>query len=532
MRNSQNLRGKNLLQENDLNKEEEFSFSETSSVTMLTNLDYNINNKYSTHNPNLTNRLEQKLNHLNTTVNNILSSEETKLKQESAEQFRRQKLARSVPIPTSDSEVKKKLRELGRPICLFGEKALDRRERLKKEVYEIVISLGEIPEILTKLTSKSEKENENLMNEVFYTEGGAELKKARMEVLKYSIPINAFKLEKEKKKFMELDRVKESQEYEEYLERSKNFEFISSQYADERGCSRGALSPDDKFYAVAGWSGICTVFDLPDLKKVTYLKGHSEKVNSVAFHPNFNSTKGGFPAKGPNMATGSCDNLIKIWSFLPDRENQFSINFEGHEDRVNQVVFHPIGDYLASTSHDKTWRLWDLETKKEILLQEGHNAAVYPMAFQNEGALAATGDLAGVGLLWDLRSGRNIMSLIGHVKQLLTIKFSPNSYQIVTGSDDNTMRVWDLRKRNCSHVIPAHNSLITDVCFEHTEGKFLLSASFDGTFKMWNNRDWSIVKTFSSTSEGKLTSVSITKDAKNVVTSSLDRTVKLWTLRQ
>lgn len=447
--------------------------------------------------------------------------------EEMAEIFRRKKLARSVPIPTNDSDVKTKLRELGKPICLFGEKAIDRRERLKKEVEELVMKEGVIPTVFTKTKPVSKSEVEE--NEVFYTEGSTELKKARLEIAKYSIPRSTYRIEIAKKKFMELDRIEESQEYEHFLDSNKNFEFVSSQYADERGCSRGALSPNDKYYGVAGWSGQCTIFDVPNLNKVTVLKGHTDKVNSIAFHPRSQTE---IPPMGPNIATGSSDSSIKLWSFDPNLEHQKSTTFKGHEDRVNMVDFHPMGNYIASTSNDKTWRLWDVETKKELLLQEGHSASVYALSFQPDGALLATADLAGIGLIWDLRSGRCIMSLQGHVKQILSIKFSGNGYQVATGGDDNTVRIWDLRRKICAYTIPAHNSTVSDLAFEHSDSKFLLTASYDSSFKMWNNRDWSIVRTFSSTSEGKLTSIVSTKDNKNIITSSLDRTVKLWTLSE
>lgn len=34
-------------------------------------------------------------------------------------------------MPTADADIKAKLRELGEPICLFGEGPADRRERLR-----------------------------------------------------------------------------------------------------------------------------------------------------------------------------------------------------------------------------------------------------------------------------------------------------------------------------------------------------------------------------------------------------------------
>jgi U4/U6 small nuclear ribonucleoprotein PRP4 len=37
------------------------------------------------------------------------------------QQIEQERLARSIAVPTNDIHVKLKLRELGRPICLFGE---------------------------------------------------------------------------------------------------------------------------------------------------------------------------------------------------------------------------------------------------------------------------------------------------------------------------------------------------------------------------------------------------------------------------
>lgn len=41
------------------------------------------------------------------------------------------KKAKNLPVPTNDKEVKLRLRELGHPICLFGEGPADRRDRLR-----------------------------------------------------------------------------------------------------------------------------------------------------------------------------------------------------------------------------------------------------------------------------------------------------------------------------------------------------------------------------------------------------------------
>jgi U4/U6 small nuclear ribonucleoprotein PRP4 len=46
------------------------------------------------------------------------------------DELERKKRARAIAVPTDDGRVKKRLRELGEPITLFGERAADRRARL------------------------------------------------------------------------------------------------------------------------------------------------------------------------------------------------------------------------------------------------------------------------------------------------------------------------------------------------------------------------------------------------------------------
>ena len=89
------------------------------------------------------------------------------------------------------------------------------------------------------------------------------------------------------------------------------------------------------------------------------LKGHSDRVNSISFHPFSLSS---IPKVGPNIATASSNCTFKIWTCNLDWEEKKCVTFKGHEDRVNYVDF-------ASTSHDTTRRLWDIETKKELMIQ-------------------------------------------------------------------------------------------------------------------------------------------------------------------
>lgn len=148
-------------------------------------------------------------------------------------------------------------------------------------------------------------------------------------------------------------------------------------------------------------SGVAKIWSMPQVNKVSALKGHTERATDVAFSPVVN-----------HLATASADRTARLWN----TEGSLLKTFDGHLDRLARIAFHPSGKYLGTASFDKTWRLWDVESGEELLLQEGHSRSVYGIAFHRDGSLAASCGLDALARVWDLRSGRSILALEGHVK--------------------------------------------------------------------------------------------------------------------
>jgi U4/U6 small nuclear ribonucleoprotein PRP4 len=198
-----------------------------------------------------------------------------------------QKRARNLPVPTNDKEVKLRLRELGHPICLFGEDPGDRRERLRAMITEYYVEKGEAPAFCQRIiqSSSSASAADKDSNEVFYTEGSEQLKQARLLIAKYSLPRGQQRVDLAKMKRNEVDRVREERDIEEYLNKIGPYEVKESQYADDRCVSRGCLSPNEELFATSGWSGICKVWGIPDCEIRTELRGHNDRVNCIRFHP-------------------------------------------------------------------------------------------------------------------------------------------------------------------------------------------------------------------------------------------------------
>lgn len=453
-------------------------------------------------------------------------SEESRRVRERQEQLMQQLLMRrrayALAVPTNDSAVRARLRSLNHPITLFGEREMERRERLRSVMAKLDAD-GELDNLLNTqdvfgegvpdaATADDEAEEmEGLQTFPFYTEGSEELLKARIEIMKFSLPKAAGRIERTKRQRENPDEDRDA-EVDSVLQRVSQIGMNYSEIGDDRPLSGCAFSPDASLLATSGWSGITKIWSIPDLEKVTALKGHTERITSVAFSP-----------MGKHVATASADRTAILWGI----DGSLLRVFEGHLDRLARLAFHPSGAYLGTASFDKTWRLWDVNTGIELLLQEGHSRSVYGIAFQGDGALAATCGLDALARVWDMRTGKSILALEGHVKPVLGVDFSPNCFHLATGGEDHTCRVWDLRKRQALYIIPSHSSLVSQVKYEPMEGYFLATASYDNTSRIWSAQDFRLVKTLAG-HEGKVMGVDVAGDGQLVATVSYDRTIKLW----
>jgi U4/U6 small nuclear ribonucleoprotein PRP4 len=112
------------------------------------------------------------------------------------------------------------------------------------------------------------------------------------------------------------------------------------------------------------------------------------------------------------------------------------------------------------------------------------------------------------------------------------MRFLPNGYQVATGSDDNSVKIWDLRRKTSIYTVPAHTKLVSDIKFEEEhDGRVMFTTSYDNKCKIWTTGDWILVRTLTG-HENKLTSVNATRDLKYIITTSFDRTFKLWEMKK
>ncbi len=197
-----------------------------------------------------------------------------------------------------------------------------------------------------------------------------------------------------------------------------------------------ALSPDGKKLAAGGCDRAIRVWDISggaaSAKLEQTIENHADWVLGVTF-----------TADGKYLLSGSRDKTAKVWDLkakesvmtFPDHQNivygvgvkgdgsvGFSVgadkqvrtwkpggdgkqmkNTGGHNDEVFKIAFSPKDPLFATSSADKTVKVWDADKLTATKTLSGLTDFVYAAAFSPDGSKVAAGSFAGEVAIWDAK---------------------------------------------------------------------------------------------------------------------------------
>ncbi|MCA9225145.1 MAG: PD40 domain-containing protein, partial [Planctomycetales bacterium] len=292
-----------------------------------------------------------------------------------------------------------------------------------------------------------------------------------------------------------------------------------------------AASLDGRWVATAHEDLSVRVRDAASGRLLTSVNGHDDLVVAVAFSPD-----------GKWLATGSYDQSIKLWPIATeatqtvDNETEPAPRFgeprelTGHTNWVFAIAFSPDGQQLASASYDKSVRLWDVETGKEIAKFDGHTAAARCVAFSPDGKRLVSGSSDRTAMVWDIDTHKAIATVTGHTGAVRGVSYSPDGQQFATGSEDNSIRIWDANSGQQLRELSGHENMVWCVAYS-PRGATLVSGGFDRSVRLWNPLNGKLLQTMKS-HDDVVTSVIYLPDSRALISAGYDKKLLRWNAKE
>ncbi|CAI0389705.1 unnamed protein product, partial [Linum tenue] len=185
-----------------------------------------------------------------------------------------------------------------------------------------------------------------------------------------------------------------------------------------------------------------------------------------------------FSSNGKLLATGGHDKKVTLWS-----TESFTVNsaLEEHSQWITDVRFSPSMLRLATSSADRTVRVWDADNAGHSLRTfTGHSASVMSVDFHpTKEDLLCSCDGNNEMRYWSIKND----SCAGVVKNAMKMRFQPRHGRLLAAMAENLVYILDVETQVGKLELQGHKSPINSVCWDPS-GEFLASVS-DDLVRVW-----------------------------------------------
>jgi WD40 repeat protein/serine/threonine protein kinase/tetratricopeptide (TPR) repeat protein len=215
---------------------------------------------------------------------------------------------------------------------------------------------------------------------------------------------------------------------------------------------------------------------------------------------------------------------IRIWE---PSTGTLSETIESHHAGGWAIAFSKDGKWLAAGSGARVI-LWDAKTYQELGVVGSEAHGVHSFAIDESSQRLAIGGNVGTITIWPLAEARRIIALRDHRspnKSVTCAAWGPGEAWIVAGYDDGSVLLWSL-DRGSKTEVGKHAGRVNAVSVSR-DGRLIVSAGEDQLARLHDvtrNREVTVLSGHTS----GVTGVSFAVQGDTLVTSSADKTVRMW----
>ncbi|KAJ2784417.1 hypothetical protein H4R18_001127 [Coemansia javaensis] len=239
------------------------------------------------------------------------------------------------------------------------------------------------------------------------------------------------------------------------------------------------------------------------------------------------------PASASVLATGAGDGTARIWdlSSLADGERAIVLHHDPEEGEsrvdVTAIAWNALGTLLATACFNGQLRVWTAAGELALTLRQ-RPVPIIAMRWNRDGSGLLSAYLDGTIVLWDTQAGQKRREYRAHSGCVLDVDWLDSSTFASCGND-RTIKVWhDSDAPAPAKTFSGHKSDINAIRW-HPGGKYLASASDDGTVKVWSMASDRPVQDFLGHSQQVYLVKWVPRPDKAVLASaSFDGTVRVW----
>ncbi|KAG2368783.1 nuclear matrix protein NMP200 [Suillus spraguei] len=275
-------------------------------------------------------------------------------------------------------------------------------------------------------------------------------------------------------------------------------------------------------FLTGGNDKIVQLYDRNTDKVLASLKGHTKKVNHVAFREH--------EGEPTLILSAGADKIAKIWAH-DSASNEYipKATIRTHKGDLTGLVVHPTNSIFALSSLDKTYSLHELSNFTQVYRSAPGEDAFTALAIHPDGALLALGTPSSKIQICDVRSGNIAASITPPDASPFTINslsFSENGYHLLAPDSPSSVAIWDLRKMKTAHTIPLGEGFKVNKVLYDYSAQYLGVAGSEG-IRVFAHKSWDELVRFEEA--GDVSDMVFGEQGKEIWATS-GREVRIWGL--